>query len=54
MMNYKKPYEIIGEKIGGKGGREPFVQTGTLPLPNTCFEEIINSFVQYINVVSLS
>jgi hypothetical protein len=54
MMNYKKPYEIIREKIGGKGRREPFVQIGTLPLPNTCFDEIINGFVQYINVVSLS
>jgi hypothetical protein len=50
MMNYK----IIGEKIGGKGGREPFVQIGTLPLPTTCFDEIINRFVQYTNVVSLS
>jgi hypothetical protein len=54
MMNYKKPYEIVGEKIGGKGWREPFVEIGTLPLPNTCFDEIMNCFVQYINVVSLS
>jgi len=54
MMNYKKPYEIIGEKIGRKGRREPFVQIGTLPFPNTCFDEIIKGFVQYINVVSLS
>jgi hypothetical protein len=51
MMNYKKPYEIIGEKIGG---REAFVQIGILPLPNTCFDEFINGFVQYINVASLS
>jgi hypothetical protein len=50
MMNYKKPYEIIG----GKWGRKPFVQIGTLPLPNTCFDEITNGFVQYTNVVSLS